>query len=181
MQTLYFAYTSDNVGKWDELWSNHPHNPIKWGRRDIGVMPHTSKGTPKMGPTPREEGQYWWGEAKEGRREGLPLITPLSLFLFSLNLICLLFFLYIHRWRPSLFIDNFHDPISIGLLTQTCIESIQYSWKDSYMRYNYHHIWQSHCTHFYTHMGHPQLARFQILVVWMYALEANLDWRISYY
>ena len=128
-------------------------------------MPHTSKGDAQGGPMARREGTASMGDAKE-RKKGFSLLTPLCLFLFSLNLICFAIqFLCIHKQRPSLFIDESHDPISIGLLNQTCFESVQYSSKnDSYMRQNWNHTRYPQCTHSHTHMGCPQPAPFQVLI-----------------
>ena len=85
MQTHYFAYTPDIIGRWDEPQSNHLRNPVKRGRRGAGVTPHTSKEDAHKkahskggGVAPKERGQ--------AEEEGL-LSSHASLFLSSLNLI----------------------------------------------------------------------------------------------
>ena len=107
---------------------------------------------PKKDPHPKRGGGNKGRDVKDER----PLSSHACL---SLNLICLLFYSLlfsslIHRQRPSLFIDNSHNPISIELLIQTCFESVHYlSKKDSHLRQDWRHIWRPLCTYAHTHVG----------------------------
>ena len=89
MQTLYFACTSDAVGKQDELQSNWLHNSINRGMRCDGMTPQTSRWDAQEGPHPRRGGG---NKRRDVEDEGpFSLHACLSLF-FPLNLICLLFY-----------------------------------------------------------------------------------------
>ena len=97
MQTLYFACTSDAIGKQDELQSNWLSNLINREMRCASVTPHTNSWDAQRDPTPERRGPATRGEAKRK-------IGPLSLFsrfsfsfLFSQSDLFAMLLLYIYR------------------------------------------------------------------------------------
>ena len=102
MQIFYFACMPDAAGKRDELQSNCLRNTFNRGVRS-GATPHTSRWDAQKDPMPKGRGVATRGEAKV-RKEPLSLLMPLSLFLSSLNLICLLCYCYPSIGRDPLYL-----------------------------------------------------------------------------